>query len=83
MAASQLTRAGLLHGELSRRTWDAMSPEQQQTLLHWINTPRWKRSRRTRAKDARFALASYGGEVEPPSTIQNLADIMLALNLVS
>lgn len=83
MAASQFTQEDLIHGESSRRTWDAMLPDQQQTLLQWINAPRWKRSRRTRAKDAQFALASYPSHVEPPTSIQNLADIMVGLNLVS
>jgi hypothetical protein len=83
MAALVFTSKDLLHGQSSRRTWDAMRPEQQQNLLEWINAPRRSRPRQARAKDAQFALASFGSQVDPPPSIQNITDIVLALNLIS
>jgi hypothetical protein len=83
MTAGRFAERDLLRADPARHTWEVMSQDHRDTLIAWINAPRWQRSRRTRLQDARFALASYGSHVEAPSFTDNLADLMVALNLVA
>lgn len=83
MAAARMTEQDIVQSDPAEVTWESMSPEARQALLVWVNAPRWSWSRAARVRDTRFALASYGSQVEPPSAISNAADIVLALNLMT